>query len=783
MANLQRLLLGFVAALAIALHGCRATEHVGPAQPAPLVPVVVAPARPRPVEPPGAPVLVPQLSGHVRSAVVSPDGRLLVATTWRGLYVVDLSDKRTRGFLPLVTARGVAFSSDSATVFVGDTASSVLHVWHLGDDTVREVPLPEPSAWLSPGTSATQVLARSGEPSTAIQIVDAARGTVRTLDVGKENAPLDQRVTQEGVAIHAGQRAIIVARPGHDPSRFDLPFVAAGAQIDRSGKFAFVLNKNASRGDLDIVVDLSTMRERASRKACGQFSKFVVTPDAARVIITCSLSRSIVVATLPDLQVEREGVFDNPATFLGVAGDWLVAGDGATHKILRFKLGDTGRNFAWERFLEDGRPFDVAAAGALYRATEGRVLVVDAGSGGTLFEHVGAPNGTGFHEAKNGVLTSARSSDFDIQRRATTLDRVTDDGSATYVLRGVPSSPTAEYVFTKRDGSNETWTLPSSRLPERPSARGSFVLAASIDLNEYCGFTSFVGRHGERGRTPCQGSFVPVVSPREDVIATQGGCSVFAPRSVDSPCKTIDLTPLDGGAVVHIEAVRPTDQLSFSSDGAMLVAGDTVYDVAKRSVSWQLGENEHRAWVPEGWNVVVVPVDPDTDHASLRFAHPRTGATLGAAQFASVDATSPRGAFALLRDHDQLALLDARTFAVTKLGLRASRVMCDYVGDDGRFVWFSVDDTRFAYRISDGRLLAYVACADCANPELVGLLTDEGVVDRPRAPSTFAVRVGPSVLPRGRASALTSADAFPEGLVRPTLEEDFFAEREVSPRQ
>jgi hypothetical protein len=135
-----------------------------------------------------------------------------------------------------------------------------------------------------------------------------------------------------------------------------------------------------------------------------------------------------------------------------------------------------------------------------------------------------------------------------------------------------------------------------------------------------------------------------------------------------------------------------------------------------------------------------------------------------------VDKVSLHGAFAVLR-FNELALLDTRSFAFTPLRFFAVE---PYPTDDGAFLRFLQDDARFAYRVSDGRILGYLPCPECAGGHVV--MTDEGVVSAPQDASSYAVRRGPNVL-RSSIELMTS---FPSDHVRPTLEADFFAGNSVS---
>lgn len=765
-----------VLASVFALHGCGAAPTAAPwLSVASVAASVESPAAELPR---GPPVLVPQLEGRVFASAASPDGRLLVATTWRGVHLVELADGRTRGFLPLLTTGDVAFSSDGATVFIGDTTSSLLHAWSLDDDTVRDVPLPAPSPRLAPGTSATQVLAyRSAHPS-AVQMVDVARGEARTIDVGEGNAPLDLRMTPDGVAVYVGTKSIVVARPGAAPGRLDLRFVPASAAIERSGRYAVVMNGEASDGAVDVVVDLVSMRVRARQGACGARSAAAITPDGAHIVAVCPASKQLVVLN-PDLEVERAGRFQDMPTFVRVVRDWVFVGDQATRTVLRFDLRAVDPRLAPERFLDGSAPFTESGERTLIRAEYDRIIVYDPESGEALLGFGRYRDDTGFAEGKNGVLRSDWADvGFDVERRALATARLTEDGLASYGVRVDPARRSDAYVFTRLDGSSETWALPLVGSPTWVSRKGSFVFGEASDGNAYCGVIEFVGRRGEHGRTPCAASFRSAMSPREDVIASLGSCG----GSVTGRCSTIDLTPLSGGDVTHIPIPGVwVERLSFSADGAVLVAGDAVYDVETRSVRWRLAANEGHAWAPPNWNVVVVAMDADSDRTSLRFADPRTGETVATAPYEEVLATSPRGAFAVLRAGEQLALLDTRSRSVTTLALRGSDSIQAYVGDEGRFVWLSIDGTRRVYRVSDGRVLSYVACHGCADRDVAGLVTDEGAVDRPRAASAFAVRTVALLGPRS-GDGLEALDAFPAGFVRPNLEEDFFAERDVSPR-
>lgn len=271
------------ACLAALVLGCAA-----PPPPAPTAPV--APPAPTPTvqteepAPIGAPVMVSQrLYRAVREVDISPSGKLLALRGVGGLHVVDVDTGQTRGVLAGCHDDFV-FTADGKSIVSVCRGTQSARIWDLATDT-SSAPLtfPRPPGRLHvPSQGARVHAARVG----AVDVIDARKGTVTTLDTGSRREITNIQDTPSGYLAATDNNTVTIFGPaGQIAQRIPKPNNTTAYSFAASGK-RFAL------ADWTGITIYDTETGKGSKRItpCGEPSVEDVewAPDEQHLIVACN---------------------------------------------------------------------------------------------------------------------------------------------------------------------------------------------------------------------------------------------------------------------------------------------------------------------------------------------------------------------------------------------------------------------------------------------------------------------------------------------------------------
>lgn len=769
-----------VAIVGCVLMGCSAPQ--GPrttstAAPSASVAASSAPVDTGPVI--GAPVVMPGLSGALDHVRLSNDGKLLAATTWQGVFVVDAETLAVRGFKETPCASSLVFTGDGQRLAFSACGEPVLHVWDFADDSVHDVALSQAGATLSAGATGALVLAVTG---TRAELIDVATRSAQPVPGGDFEGLLRGVVTKDSVIVIAKKRITIAARKADGSLGEARTYVPEGpvveADVDAAGEKALLVFPNLVdlHGRYNQIVDLRTLQVTAAAELCQYKSIHAAFAGGGpNVAALCVPGNDIALfdgalAKLPKQHTRRLS-----------SGQWLLPlFDGATSRLWigerkGISIIDLAAPDAVLSTIEaDGVP---TTGGSRVALVGPRGLTVVDSNGASLVKRANAEPKRVISVAGD-VLTvrGAAWEDFDVASRSIVPSAEHTDDGAVEIHEAEGS-----VRFQERGEKGKSWTIKTTASVQTPldgmlvSRHGRFVFKMGYQPQFRTATQAVVvfGVAQSRVFSADWGSLA--VSPTEDFIATRRQCH-FGIESED--CALVTLTNLASFKDSTLEAsMRGRGALAFSGTGKELADSPVVLDVPSGKLLWEVDpESEIILDFLRAGSVAVVlsRAKEDAGTRSLRFVDGRTGKELARAPYVEILGQSANGQFVVVADRTRSALVDVSSGAVKALPVGAVRqppisemsqetTWPVHVSNKGDFVWTSSGSFVIAVRVADGRILAFTDSGPSTPAGVVAKVDD-------KAPKP-TLRRGPHVL----RSPLEPLDVWPPELVQPGLEADFFA--------
>lgn len=732
---------------ALVVVGCAAPP---PPPPAPAVAPPPAPTVAAEEPPPiGAPVMVSQrLSREAREADLSPSGKLIALKGHGGLHVVEVESGQTRGVLPGCVDQFV-FTADGRSIVSTCRGSTNARVWDLATDTTITIALPRPPGSLHVPSQGARVHApREG----AIDRIDAAKGTVTTLETGTRREVTNTEDTPSGYLAATDRDAVNIFGPsGQLVQRIPKANSATAYSLAPSGKRVALADWTGVT-----LVDAQTGKQATRITPCGEGRVEDVewAEDEQHLVIACSNgpsklpARAIVVSA--DGTEEHELLQAEGGTFtvkprgervavlhnnIGVAVFEVASGaelfrlapPSASSYRPRLSrdferaLFRTGNHLAGIHVVDRARgaislrlaapavPHAIGSAGdLLYFEVEGRTVYVDPKRGGILRDAAGrlSPDGATF-------LVAQGADGFDlVDRRTGTRTRV--------------AAP---------------WAI--AHEPPRFSDHGALVAILEVVMkgsDRTLRLRTIDARTGKEQKTiPLGPLALPYWWSRDDaLIAAQVATprtreGKACPSPADPACTALQV--LDARKGTQLAKIQPKDasfdRVAFLGDGKYLLVGADIYDARSGRLAWSIkGDADARSLGKIGL-LLATP-------AGITLVDPANGKALKDLGPGSISTVSRDGAWMLTRLGRAATLWETATWTRTPTSLTLGDDDLLVLSADGKLAFRVERDDLVVHRFSDGRTLRR------ALPALDFDVTDEGVFDPTHAAS------GAALVRRGR---------------------------------